>query len=132
MNDEPDDTLKPSQHGARGHAGHKTQHRAAGGIKLAPADTPAIGNSAGDRTRQAATGRRAQFRFHPQGIDQRPTLHGSLRQADAETTDVHLHAVTLQQAAMELGGINFGAGFFGGQQLDVGVDFPPNQFAGPR
>ncbi|MCY1186902.1 hypothetical protein D9M73_278160 [compost metagenome] len=45
---------------------------------------------------------------------------------------MHLHAVALQHASMELSRVGFSTGFFWREQLDLGVDLPPNQFAGAR
>jgi len=64
-------------------------------------------------------------------MDQRTLAGGGLGQTDTEAPDMHLHAVALQQATVELGGIDFRAGLLGGQQLDVGIDFLANQIAGP-
>ncbi|EXF42663.1 hypothetical protein BAY1663_04921 [Pseudomonas sp. BAY1663] len=72
---------------------------AAGGIDLAPAQPPAVGAAPGEGRRQAAAGRRAEFRLDPQGVDQRAALHRIQRQAPLPALGparVGLHARMLQ------------------------------------
>ncbi len=57
---------------------------------------------------------------------------GRFRQADAETPDMHLHAIALQQAAVKLRRIDFLPRLLGRQQLDLGIDFLADQFTGAR
>ena len=68
---------------ARPHA-EPAQAMAAGGVELAPTDTPAVGGAHRGGGRQTATGRGAQVGFDTQGIDQRAVLHRLLRDLHAQ------------------------------------------------